>query len=262
MPTGYPFHLRDEQDTQSFADPHTILFRRKFNLYTSIPMEFSKEVPTSFPGICVAEGDIRSVHITRERPGLEALKQEIIREIRSRYSLEQVKDEPLFRAYRDFFWGVGVDPTKTRPASEALVRRILSNGRLPAINTAVDAYNLASASSGIPIAAFDADTLTGELTMRFAEEGELFFGIGMEKPVLLQEKQVIVTDTENIIAIYPYRDSDVTKVTMDTKNIRILTCGVPRVDRGKVVEAYGLCAGYLKEYAEGVPSGPELFPGD
>ncbi len=138
----------------------------------------------------------------------------------------------------------------------------MSGGRLPAINTAVDAYNLASARSGIPIAAFDADSLNRELTMRLAEEGELFLGIGMEKPVLLQEKQVIVTDAANIIAIYPYRDSDATKVTMDTRNIRILTCGVPRVAREKVVEAYEVCAGYLKVYAEDVPSDPELFSGD
>jgi DNA/RNA-binding domain of Phe-tRNA-synthetase-like protein len=222
-------------------------------------MEFSPEVLTSFPGICVAEGDIRSVHITKESNGLEALKREIIQEIRSRYSLEQVKDEPLFRAYRDFFWSVGVDPTKTRPASEALVRRILSGGKLPTINIAVDAYNLASARSGIPIAAFDADMLTGDLTMRFAGDGELFLGIGMEKQVVLEEKQVIVTDLENIIAIYPYRDSDATKVTMESRNIRILICGVPRVEKERVVDAYVVCAGYLKEYTRGVPSSPQVF---
>ena len=223
-------------------------------------MEFSQEVLNAFPGICVAEGDIRSVHIAREDPGLDALKLEIIREITSRYSLEQVKDEPLFRAYRDFFWSVGVDPTKTRPASEALVRRMLSGGKLPGINTAVDAYNLASARSGIPIAAFDTDTLTGDLTMRFAREGELFRGIGMEKPVVLRENQVILTDSVQVIAIYPYRDSDATKVTPDTNNIHIVTCGVPNVDRQKVIEAYEMCAGYLKEYTGGVPSGFTISP--
>lgn len=122
-------------------------------------MKFSDEVLDAFPGISVAEGEIRSVKIERESPGLEALKAEVAREIQSRYTLEQVKNEPLFRAYRDFFWSVGVDPTKTRPASEALVRRILSGRKLPTINTAVDAYNLASAGSGVPIAAFDADKL-------------------------------------------------------------------------------------------------------
>jgi DNA/RNA-binding domain of Phe-tRNA-synthetase-like protein len=223
-------------------------------------MKFTQEVLIAFPGICVAEGVIRSVHIAYESAGLEALKREIIGEISSRYSLEKVKDEPLFRAYRDFFWSVGVDPTKTRPASEALVRRILSGGKLPKINTAVDAYNLASAITGIPIAAFDADTLNGELTMRFASEGESFLGIGMEKPLMLQKKQVIVTDSEEIIAIYPYRDSTATKVTIDTKNIRILTCGVPGVSRESVVEAYGICADYLKEYTGGISAGVEIFP--
>jgi DNA/RNA-binding domain of Phe-tRNA-synthetase-like protein len=221
-------------------------------------MKFSQDVLTAFPGICVADGGIRSVTITPENPGLDDLTQEIVREIQFRYTLEKVKDEPLFRAYRDFFWSVGVDPTKTRPASEALVRRILSGGRLPKINTAVDAYNLASAITGIPIAAFDADTLNGELMMRFARDGEHFRGIGMEKPVILQKKQVIVTDSVQTIAIYPYRDSDTTKVTLDTKNIRILTCGVPKIEREKVVEAYGVCAGYLEKYTGGVRSDPQL----
>lgn len=223
-------------------------------------MRITPDVIRAFPGICVAEGDVRSVLITEESPGLETLKLGIITEIKTRYTLEQVKDEPVFRAYRDFFWSVGVDPTKTRPASEALVRRVLSGGKLPKINTAVDAYNLASLRSGIPIAAFDADTLAGDLAMRFARDGELFPGIGMEKPVVLRNNQVIMTDEDQIIAIYPYRDSDATKVSPDTRNIRIVTCGVPKVDRVQVVAAYDLCAGYLKAFTGGVPSRPMTFP--
>jgi DNA/RNA-binding domain of Phe-tRNA-synthetase-like protein len=217
-------------------------------------MKFSQEVLDRFPGICVAEGDIRSVQIAEESAGLETLKLETIQEMKSRYTLELVKNEPVFRAYRDFFWSVGVDPTKTRPASEALIRRILSVGKLPRINTAVDAYNLASVRSGIPIAAFDADTLTGDLILRFARDGELFLGIGMVKPVVLHPNQVIMTDAEQIIAIYPYRDSDTTKVTPKTRNIRIVTCGVPGIKREQLIEAYDLCAGYLKEYAGGIVS--------
>lgn len=224
-------------------------------------MKFSQEVLDTFPGISVAEGAILSVQIAREDPRLDALKQEIIRVITSRYTPEQVKDDPVFRAYRDFFWSVGVDPTKTRPASEALVRRILSGGKLPGINTAVDAYNLASACSGIPVAAFDADTLTGDLTLRFAQEGEQFLGIGMEKPVVLKKNQVIMTDERQIIAIYPYRDSDSTKVTVRTRNIRIITCGVPGIKRENLIEAYDLVAGYLREYAGGISEGAEVFPG-
>jgi len=180
-----------------------------------------------------------------------ALRDEIVRSARERYTLEQVKDEPLFRAYRDFFWRVGVDPTRTRPASEALVRRILAKKMLPTINTAVDAYNLASVRTGIPIAAFDADTLGGDLSMRFAKEGEAFLGIGMAAPVLLHKNQVILTDDGAIVAVYPYRDSDATKITLATTMVHIVACGVPKVEREKVYSTYELAAAYLQEYASG-----------
>jgi DNA/RNA-binding domain of Phe-tRNA-synthetase-like protein len=224
-------------------------------------MEFDRRVLDAFPGICVVEGDIRGVQIERETSGLEALKVEVATEIKSRYTLENVRDEPVFRAYRDFFWSVGVDPTKTRPASEALVRRILSGGVLPRINTAVDSYNLASAISGVPIAAFDADMLKGELAMRFAKEGEEFCGIGMKKPVILRENQVVLVDSQEIVAIYPYRDSDSTKVRTDTKTLHIVTCGVPKIERLLVLKAYDTCAGFLKEHTGGLPSGPRMSPG-
>ncbi len=63
--------------------------------------------------------------------------------------LEGLKDEPIFRTYRDFFWTMGVDPTKVRPAAEALIRRILVGRSMPRINTVVDAYNLASMTTHI-----------------------------------------------------------------------------------------------------------------
>ncbi len=223
-------------------------------------MEFSPEILEKFPGIRVVEGDVTALAIAPENPGLETLKTEVTSAVKARYSLDTVKDDPGFRAYRDFFWSVGIDPTKTRPASEALVRRLLAGGRLPTINTAVDAYNLASALSGVPIAAFDADKLDGELTMRFAREGEAFQGIGMKAPIDLKLNQVILTDASRIIAVYPYRDSDDTKVTAATRNVHIISCGVPGIDNNQLLEAYAICARYLKEYAGGTASEPRTYP--
>ncbi len=214
-------------------------------------MEIHKEILAAFPGLSVAEGDVGPLSIQEKSPRLEALRDEIVCSVRERYTLERIKDEPLFRAYRDFFWRVGVDPTKTRPASEALVRRILAGKMLPTINTAVDAYNLASIRTGIPIAAFDADTLGGDISMQFAEEGEEFLGIGMATPVMLHKNQVILTDKGAIVAVYPYRDSDTTKITLATKRVHIVACGVPGVEREKVRSAYELAVAHLQEYASG-----------
>lgn len=216
-------------------------------------MEIHDDILKTFPGLFVAEGDIGPLSIKEKNPRLEILKGEIITEIRERYTLEQVKDEPLFRAYRNFFWSVGIDPTKTRPASEALIRRVLAGKMLPTINTAVDAYNLASIRTGVPMGAFDAGILNGNLEMRFAQEGEEFIGIGMEKPLILHKNQIILSDDKEVVAIYPYRDSDATKITHATKTIHIVACGVPDVKRETVITALELSTGYLKEYASVYP---------
>jgi DNA/RNA-binding domain of Phe-tRNA-synthetase-like protein len=213
-----------------------------------------------FPGLCVAEGIVEGLDIRATAPDLEAFKPEAYDRIRALYTIENVKDDPGYRAYRDFFWRVGIDPTKTRPASEALVRRILADRPLPTINTAVDAYNLASALSGVPLAAFDADRLRGGLTMRFARDGERFRGIGMKEPVMLQANQVVIDDEAQPIAVYPYRDSDATKVTPATRNMQVVSCGVPGISVDRVRKAYEMAAEYLEKYSRGRPGAPAISP--
>lgn len=222
-------------------------------------MEF-EGIIERFPGLCVVEGVVEGLDIKATSPSLEAFKPEAYAQMRSAHTIENVKDDPGYRAYRDFFWRVGIDPTKTRPASEALVRRVLAEKPLPTINTAVDAYNLASALSGVPIAAFDADRLCGSLTMRMATEGEPFHGIGMKEPITLKPNQVVINDERSVIAVYPYRDSDDTKVTTDTKRIHLISCGVPSVSPDKVMKTYELAAGFLERYCGGRPARPVMSP--
>ena len=38
--------------------------------------------------------------------------------VKDKYKLETLKDEPIIKAYRKFFWRIGIDPTKVRPSSE------------------------------------------------------------------------------------------------------------------------------------------------
>src|SRR5579872_5639027 len=102
-------------------------------------MRISDELHSSFPGLRVLELRVHNLLIKHTNPNLDRFRIQVQESTRSRMgSLEKVKDQAIFRAYRDFFWGVGVDPTKTRPAAEALTRRILSARDLPQINTLVD----------------------------------------------------------------------------------------------------------------------------
>lgn len=168
---------------------------------------------------------------------LDAFVPVLVQEFREHLKLETLKDEPRLRAYRDFYWRVGIDPTKIRPASEALLRRVLQGKELPRINTLVDAYNLASMKTRIAIAAFDGAHTHGDLRMRLARAGEGFLGIGMESPVVLKGVEVVCEDDEGLVAIYPYRDSHRTRATSATTETLFMTCGVPGIDRPTLIEA-------------------------
>ncbi|MEM2290012.1 MAG: phenylalanine--tRNA ligase beta subunit-related protein, partial [Candidatus Hadarchaeales archaeon] len=176
------------------------------------------------------------------------LKRRVEAEIRGRLTLEQVKDHPVFRAYRDFYWRLGIDPTKDRPAGEALVRRILSGRPLPTINTAVDCYNLASAETGVAMGAYDASKLSGELVLRKAKPGEEFLGIGFTEAVRLRGGEPVISDGQRLIAVYPYRDSDITKITLETTSILLLSCGVPGLDLNLARLAGEKAVSYLRQF--------------
>ncbi len=200
----------------------------------------------AFPGLDAHLVQVGGLRVADRNPGLDAFVPVLVQEFREHLKLETLKDEPTLRAYRDFYWRVGIDPTKIRPASEALLRRVLQGKELPRINTLVDAYNLASMQTRIAIAAFDAAHTHGDLRMRLARGGESFLGIGMEAPVVLKGVEVVCEDGEGLVAIYPYRDSHRTRVTTATTDTIFMTCGVPGIAAATLVAS----AATTKEFVE------------
>jgi len=209
------------------------------------------QLKTRFPELKVLTCEIEGVKVEKQSVELEKFEDEIMKHVRERYNLESLKDGSTFRAYRDFFWKIGIDPTKIRPAAEALIRRILGGKTIPRINTLVDAYNLASIKTEIALAAFDADKLKGELIMRFAEKGEEFLGIGMEKPMLLKGGEIVVSDGEKLVAVYPHRDADDTKITEKTKNVMLLVCGVPSIGEETLQKAARVALEHILRFCDG-----------
>jgi len=214
-------------------------------------VQIDDRVAGAYPELELVPEVIEGLEVRREREDLEAHKRRLEEEVRAGGTAGTIKDEPLARAYRAFFWSLGIDPTKTRPAAEALVRRIARDRPLPTINTAVDAYNIASVESRVAFAAFDLEALHGDLTMRYAKEGEAFRGIGMDRPKVLSGKELVIDDGLELVAIYPYRDADASKLTLETRATLCLGCGVPGLDGDALREATDLAVGYLRRYCTG-----------
>jgi len=208
-------------------------------------------VKAAFPDLTVLVVQINNVNVQSSGLKLEEFKKLVTEETRQFYDAETLKDRPVLRAYRDFFWRINVDPTKVRPAAEALIRRVVVGNPLPRINTLVDAYNLASIKTEVAVAAFDADNLRGDLIMRFARKGEKFHGIGMNKPLNLQGSEIVVQDAEKLVAVYPYRDSEDSKVSEATKNVLLLFCGVPGITEEKLLEAMKVTVDYVTRFCGG-----------
>ena len=80
-------------------------------------------------------------------------------------------------AVRTMYKKVGIDPTKTRPSNEALLRRVRKGDTIPRINSAVDIVNWCSLEFQLPYGLYDASKITGAVTMRRGREGEKYAGI-------------------------------------------------------------------------------------
>jgi DNA/RNA-binding domain of Phe-tRNA-synthetase-like protein len=120
-------------------------------------------------------------------------------------------------AYRHF----GTNPRRQRPSVDALGRRLARTGRLPRINPAVDSYNLVSVTHAVSVGAFDLDHVEGDITIRFAEDGDRFTPLGepdeVEQP---HAGEVVYADDAGVLTRHwNHRDADRTKVTPPSRRV-------------------------------------------
>jgi len=78
---------------------------------------------------------------------------------------------------RTMYKRVGLDPTKTRPSSEALLRRVLKGDPLPRVNSLVDVCNWCSVEFQLPYGLYDRARLEGTVSLRLGRDGESYPGI-------------------------------------------------------------------------------------
>ncbi len=100
-------------------------------------------------------------------------------EYRSTLTTESIKQLSAIEATRRVYKVCGKDPSRYRPAAEALMRRMLQGKELYQIDTLVDLINLASIRFGYSIGGFDADKFHGDtLTLGVGKKDEPYEGIG------------------------------------------------------------------------------------
>jgi DNA/RNA-binding domain of Phe-tRNA-synthetase-like protein len=98
-----------------------------------------------------------------------------------RRAVAAMRDAPeradVTAAVRAMYKRVGIDPTKTRPSSEALLRRVRRGDELPRINSLVDVINWCSLETQLPYGLYDLDRIQGDVVLRLGGPGEEYAGI-------------------------------------------------------------------------------------
>lgn len=182
----------------------------------------SQEIETvcpNFVGACV-EAEVKN------SPYCQPLWDEINEmgeHYRQTLTTETLKDLPGIAATRRVYRTCGKDPSRYRPASEALIRRQLKQKDLYQIDTLVDLINLASIAYGYSIGGFDASKFVGDtLTLGVGREGEPYEGIGRGMiniaglPVYRDAKGGVGTPTS---------DNERTKIDINTTHLLVLING-------------------------------------
>lgn len=166
---------------------------------------------------------------------LNSLINETINKIKLEYKEPGIlKDVNEIKAYRRFLWKLKIDPTKTRPSSEALLRRILRGKNFPRINDIVDIGNVVSISTLVPIGLYDLDKLKEPLMLRLSLRNEIFRGIGNKEETLKEGIPVLADSEGKILHIYPHRDSTLTAVNTRIRRLLVVGAGVNGIDESLV----------------------------
>lgn len=183
-----------------------------------VSQEIERVCP-DFVGACVEAQVVNSPYCAPLWEEINALGAKY----REQLTTESLKQMPSIEATRRVYRACGKDPSRYRPASEALIRRMLQGKELYQRDTLVDLINLASIAFGYSIGGFDADRFVGDtLTLGVGRHDEPYEGIG--RGMINIEGLPVYRDAEGGVGT-PTSDHERTKIQMSTTRLVVLING-------------------------------------
>lgn len=148
-----------------------------------------------------------------DEAALAGLRDRVATAARSRFaSTAEIGSHPTVAALRRLFRAAGCDPTRYRPASEALLRRLVKGDPLPQIHPLVDLNNCLSAELAVPCCVMSEGTFGRRMTWRPGRPGESYESLrgpfNLEnKPVLFDEDGPLDTPITGNVRVKVRQDS-------------------------------------------------------
>ena len=149
------------------------------------------------------------------------------------------------KAVRSMYKRVGLDPTKTRPSSEALLRRVRKGDTLPRINSMVDICNWCSLEFQLPYGLYDAAKIEGSVELRLGRDGESYAGI--RKDDVHVGGRITLADAVGPFG-NPTSDSARTMVTTATTRALVVVFAPREVDERRLTEVLDVTAQRMSHF--------------
>ena len=198
----------------------SVRYNRKQNCIMNIIVsEEIESVCPTFVGACVEANVVNTPYCQELWDEIHALGEKY----KETLTTESLKEMSGIAATRKVYRACGKDPSRYRPASEALIRRMLQGKELYQRDTLVDLVNLASIAYGYSIGGFDADKFEGDtLTLGVGKAGEPYEGIG--RGMINIEGLPVYRDKIGGVGT-PTSDNERTKMNIDTTHLVVLING-------------------------------------
>ena len=209
-------------------------------------IKVSKEIEAVCPGFVGAAVEAYCKNTEYSAPLWEEIHA-MEADYKATLTTETLKKLPAIEATRRVYKACGKDPSRYRPASEALIRRMLQGKELYQIDTLVDLINLASIAYGYSIGGFDADKFHGDtLTLGVGRAGEPYEGIG--RGIINIEGLPVYRDADGGVGT-PTSDNERTKIDINTTHLLVLINGYDGNEQNVVANAVFIQQ-LLKKYCD------------
>lgn len=199
-------------------------------------------------GVLVLEG----VSVRENAPALAAEIESYGRELRTRYAGVKSGDVPGTEDARTLYKAFGLDPTKSRPSNEALLRRVLKGESLYVVNTLVDALNLVSLKVQLPFGLYDAARVEPPVMLRKGLPGEGYEGI--RKGLVNVEGRPVLVDARGPFG-NPTSDSARTRITLETRAALVVAYAPAGYAERRLGEVLDLTQATLTRHCGGSQAG-------
>ena len=195
------------------------------------------EIKIALPGVKVGVVEADGAGVVLVHPDLAKLMDEVCARKRAEFTVESLAEAGSVRAVRAMFREWGMDPSKYRPSSEALLRRVVQGKGLYRVSNVVDIGNLGSLETGWPYGCYDRSKINPPVALRYGAAGEKYEGIGKQiwhlegRPVLADpagpfgspisdSTRSMITESANAIMIVIYAPARVADASLNTAMTR------------------------------------------